>query len=62
MAETFEVVRHDCASPAPVLMEALMTGVARVRCPGCKQRVWIVSDGERVRTTLVDSAPEKVVE
>jgi phage FluMu protein Com len=57
MADAFEVVRHSCGA---VLCDALMTGVVRVKCPRCDQRVWIVSDGTRVRLSLVDSAPDRV--
>jgi len=59
MAETdhFELAACVCGE---VLLDGLFTGAVRVRCRGCGKRVWIVSDGERVRTALVDSAPRRV--
>jgi len=59
----FEPVRCDCGE---VLCDGLFTGVVRVRCArrgkgGCGRRVWIVSDGQRVRTSIVDAAPSAVV-
>ena len=63
MDDHFELVLCDCGQ---VLLDGLFTGVVRVRCRphahgGCGKRVWIVSDGERVRTSLVDSAPRRLV-
>lgn len=56
--ERFDAAQCSCGE---TLCDGLFTGVVRVRCRGCGKRVWVVSDGERVRTSLVDSAPQRVV-
>lgn len=56
--DRFDAARCQCGE---MLLDGLFTGAVRIRCRGCGKRVWIVSDGERVRTAMVDAAPARVV-
>ena len=55
---SFHVAFCECGE---VLCDGLFTGVVRLKCRGCGKRVWVISDGERLRSSLVDSPPRRVV-
>ena len=57
--EHFEAVTCTCGA---VLLEVLFEGLARVKCGGCKRRVWVAANGDGVTVGMVDSAPRRIVD
>jgi phage FluMu protein Com len=53
------VIRCDCTK-RPVLLDGAFSGFVRVRCPGCRRRMWLTSDGNEVRLFMSDKPPTEV--
>ena len=53
----FKVAKCPCGTPA---LDAIFRGVVRVKCGGCKKRVWVTSDGETVMVWTTDEAPARL--
>lgn len=56
----FQAVK--CTKCETVVLDGAFTGITRAICPGCKRRVWVVSDGEVVSVMMVDSKPRRLHE
>ena len=54
----FRVALCECGG---VLCDGVFTGVVRVKCRGCQRRVWVICDGRRLATSLVDTPPRELV-
>jgi phage FluMu protein Com len=47
-----------CPECNTVVMDAAFTGQVRPLCPGCKRRVWAISDGSEIRIFMVTRRPK----
>jgi len=54
----FAIVLCPCGSP---LLDGHFGGMVRVKCQGCRQRVWVGSDGTDIRVLAVDPPNRRIM-